>query len=48
MGLSRDVLGLLIALIIIWIIIPDPIPVIDEIILIPVVGILITKFAGDM
>lgn len=48
MGLGHDVLGLAIALILIWIIVPDPIPIIDEIILIPVVGILIAKFASDM
>lgn len=48
MGLSQDVLGLIIAFIVIWIVIPDPIPVVDELILIPVVGVLIAKFAGDM
>ena len=48
MGLGNDVLGLVIALIIIWIIIPDPVPMIDELVLIPVVGILISKFSKDM
>ena len=48
MGIGQDALGLVIALILIWIIIPDPIPLIDEIILIPVVGVLIAKFASDM
>ena len=48
MGLGNDVLGLVIALIVIWIIIPDPIPIIDEVILIPVVGVLIAKFTADM
>lgn len=48
MGVSRDVLGLAIAFIIIWIVIPDPIPVVDELILIPVVGVLISKFSKDM
>ena len=48
MALGKDVLGLLIAVISIWIIFPDPIPIIDELILIPVVGVLILKFSGDM
>ena len=48
MGIGQDALGLIIALIIIWIIVPDPIPLIDEIILIPVVGVLMAKFMSDM
>ena len=48
MGLSHDIIGVVIAAIVIWIIIPDPIPVVDEMILIPVVTVLVAKFIGDL
>jgi len=48
MGIGTDALGLVIAGMVIWIILPDPIPVIDEMILIPVVAILILKFGKDL
>lgn len=48
MGLGQDVLALIIVVIAAWIILPDPIPVIDEIVLIPVLVALVAKFLGDM
>ena len=48
MGFGKALLVLFIVGATIWIIVPDPIPVIDEVILIPIVIIAIGELMGDM
>ena len=48
MGFSKDMLVLFIVAATIWIIVPDPIPIIDELILIPLVAVAMGSLIGDM
>ena len=48
MGFSKDMLVLFIVGATIWIIVPDPIPLIDELILIPLVAVAMGSLIGDM
>ena len=48
MGLSKVLLVLFIVGAVIWIIVPDPIPIIDEVILIPIVAIAMGELVSDL